>query len=128
MSTSSCTSVKQMGYRYVAGCYCKLDKPLDNRKLTVRAGPCWKKSSAGGLKRFHTGRPPGMCPENSGLVLEVDHIMPFFVLFTGRWSRLLSSSLSSSLLPQVLYLQRSDHKWTVLGLWTLRGGFIWKKN
>lgn len=37
MSTSSFTSVKQMGYRYVVGCFYKLNKPLDNRRFTVVA-------------------------------------------------------------------------------------------
>lgn len=37
MSTSSCTSVRQMGYRYVIGCYCKLNKPLENRRFITGA-------------------------------------------------------------------------------------------
>lgn len=61
-----------------------------------------------------------------GLYLKPTMLCLSFVLLTGSWNRPLSSSLSLSLLSQILHLWKSDHEWTVSWLCSSRGVFLWK--
>lgn len=86
MSTSSCTSVKQMAYRYVVGCYCKLNKPLDNGRFTV--GAVLEENFCRLFeKQFPRGRPLLECVQKiRALSLKSTVLCLSFVLLRGSWS------------------------------------------
>lgn len=100
MSTFSCTSVRQMGYRYVTGCYCKLNKSLENRWFTV--GAVLEENFCRWFEEMiPRGKPLLECIQQAHVSSLKSTIFCLSSVLTWDWSGPLSSSLSFSLSPHL---------------------------